>query len=163
MRQDYLKQTQLLLESGILDASHNKGCAKPVTSVSNARFILMLLVFILLIVATFHQLVVLAGPINKNDIIQLDNSHKLAATKQLKLTNKSSLVYSEIGENEIHTYIKVSPFHLMEYLLNKGLATQNICPSVEELNVSKIPVNQWVIHLYSKSKSKNVRINCIKV
>lgn len=162
MNRNYLKHSKFLVEESRFNPSFEQNNFKAGAKISQKRFKLMLLVLITLVIATFKLFYDLTRIDLINTQFNFDISHQTATSEYLKRKTNLQMISTEIKEGQLHSFIKLSPFELMEYAIDKNKAIIKFCPSGNDKLLFKFPVSQWQIFLYSRLKEESIHFKCIK-
>jgi len=157
MNQNYDK---FLVEDSRFNPPIDTGSFKTGAKISQKRFKLMLFVLITLVIATFKLFYDLTRIDTINTKYNLEVSHQTAASQYLKLKTKSEMISTEIKEGQLQSFIKLSPFDLMEYAIDKNKAISRFCPSSNDQLLFKFPVSHWRLFLYSSLKTESIIFKC---
>jgi len=160
MNRNYLKHSKFLVEESRFNPSFEQNNFKTGAKISQKRFKLMLFIFITLVIATFK----LFYDLTRIDLIKtqfnFDISHQTAASEYLKRKTNLQIISTEIKEGQLHSFIKLPPFELVEYAVDINKAVSKFCPSTNDKLSFKFPTSQWQFFLYSRIKTESLSFKC---
>jgi hypothetical protein len=162
MNRNYLKHSKFLVEESRFNPSFEQNNFKTGAKISQKRFKLMLFVLITLVIATFKLFYDLTRIDSINTPFNFDMSHQNKATKYLKRKTNLQTISTDIKEGQLHSFIKLPPFELVEYAVDINKAFIKFCPSRNDKLVFKFPISQWQVFLYSRLKEESIFLKCIK-
>ena len=160
MSQNYFKHNNFLVKSDRINPPIVNGNFKSGAKLSQKRFKWMLFVLIVLVIATFKLFYDLTriDPINAQ--FNFDISHQNTATKFLKRKTNLQTISAEIKEGQLHSYIKLPPFELVEYAVDINKAIAKFCPSKNDKLGFKFPTSHWQVFIYSRLKTDSLSFEC---
>jgi len=162
MNQNYFKHNKFLAEGERFNPAIVNGNFKTGAKLNQKRFKLMLFVLIVLVIATFKLFYDLTRIDSINTQFNFDISHQTTASEYLKRKINLQTISTEIKEDQLHSFIKLPPFELVEYAIDKNKAVIKFCPSGNDKLLFKFPVSQWQIFLYSRQKTEYIHFKCSK-
>jgi len=160
MNQNYFKHNKFLVEGDRFNPAIVSGNFKTGAKLSQKRFKLMLFVLIVLVIATFKLFYDLTRIDSINTQFNFDISHQTAASEYLKRKINLQTISTEIKEGQLHSFIKLPPFELVEYAVDINKAVSKFCPSTNDKLLFKFPTSQWQFFLYSRIKTESLSFKC---
>ncbi|MBU2968164.1 hypothetical protein KO527_02185 [Pseudoalteromonas sp. C2R02] len=160
MSQNYFKHNNFLVKSDRLNPPIVSGNFKSGAELSQKRFKLMLFVLIVLVIATFKLFYDLTRIDSINTQFKFDISHQNIATKYLKRNSNLQTISTEIKQGQLHSFVKLPPFELVEYAIDINKAIAKFCPSKNDKLGFKFPTSQWQIFIYSRLKTDSLSFEC---
>ena len=162
MSQNYFKHNNFLVKSDRINPPIVNGNFKSGAKLSQKRFKLMLFVLIVLVIATFKLFYDLTRIDSINTQFNFDISHQNTATKYLKRKTNLQTISTEIKEGQLHSFIKLPPFNLVEYAVDINKVVSKFCPTTNDKLSFKFPTSQWQFFLYSRIKTESLSFKCLK-